>query len=68
MLVDGKRVKTEKVANYFIAVRTTPGKHHVTFKYTPPFFWLGVMLTGTAVLILGIFQFYYKMLARKRSA
>jgi len=68
VLVDGKRVKTEKVANYFIAVRTAPGKHHVTFKYTPPFFWLGVMLTGTAVLILGIFQFYYKMLARKRSA
>ncbi|MBR2276949.1 MAG: YfhO family protein [Leuconostoc sp.] len=65
--LDGKSASPSKVANYFIAVHTTPGKHTIQFKYTPPLFWLGLFISLLAVLALILSLILKKTLARKRS-
>lgn len=66
--LDGKAVSPRKVTNYFIAVNTTPGKHIIQFKYTPPLFWPGLSMTLLAILSLVLTLIIKKTLARKRSA
>lgn len=61
--VDGKIVKTNKVADYFIAVKTKPGLHKITFVYTPPLFYYGALLSLFAALILLIIN--RKSIAKK---
>ena len=65
--LDGKSASPSKVANYFIAVHTTPGKHTIQFKYTPPLFWPGLFISLLAVLALILSLILKKTLARKRS-
>lgn len=64
--LDGKSVSPSKVANYFIAVKTIPGKHTIQFKYTPPLFWSGLFMSLFAALILILGFILKKKLARKR--
>ena len=54
--LDGQPVKPALVADYFIAIKTTPGRHIVTWRYTPPLWWLGVAISSVALLGL-IFSF-----------
>lgn len=54
--VDGKTVKADKVANYFIGIKTKPGRHTISMTYTPPFLWLGLATTTIATVILVIFS------------
>lgn len=54
--LDGQPVKPALVADYFIAIKTTPGRHTVTWRYTPPLWWLGVAISSVALLGL-IFSF-----------
>ena len=61
--VDGKTVKTTKVANYFIAVKTKPGLHKISFVYTPPLFYYGVIISLLALLLLLIIN--RKSIAKK---
>lgn len=66
--LDGKSVTSQKVANYFLAVKTIPGKHTIQFKYTPPLFIIGSWLSLFACLFLIISAIHHKKLARKCSA
>ncbi|MBS9338762.1 YfhO family protein [Fructobacillus sp. M2-14] len=52
--IDGKKVATKTVADGLLAVPTTPGKHQVTLTYTPPYFDLGLVISGLTAL-LGLF-------------
>lgn len=61
--VDGKTVKMTKVANYFIAVKTKPGLHKISFVYTPPLFYYGVIISLLALLLLLIIN--RKFIAKK---
>ena len=54
--VDGKTVQADKVANYFIGIKTKPGRHTISMTYTPPFLWLGLAITIIATVILVIFS------------
>ncbi|QBO35353.1 hypothetical protein EQG49_02170 [Periweissella cryptocerci] len=56
--VDGHAAETNTVGKTFLAVLMAPGKHHVTFSYTPPYFTLGVMITAvTSLLLFWLFWF-----------
>lgn len=66
--LDGKSVTSQKVADYFLAVKTTPGKHKIQFKYTSPLFLIGSWISFFACLLLIISAIRHKKLARKRSA
>lgn len=48
--LDGRSVKPVTVADYFMAIKTTPGSHTITWRYTPPLFWVGMLISGLAVI------------------
>lgn len=65
--VDGKRVATTAVqSKTFVAINIKhAGKHQVTFKFTPPGWWLGSGITALSCLICGLLGWHtYR---RKRS-
>lgn len=49
--VDGNVTKTNTVAGMFIAIPLKPGKHTVTLTYTPPYFWLGLLISLSSCLL-----------------
>lgn len=55
--VDGKEVKTKKVQNTFLAFKINQGKHQITLKYTPPYFFLGLWISIISIIILVIINF-----------
>lgn len=56
--VDGVATETNTVGKTFLAVLMAPGKHRVTFSYTPPYFVLGSLITLlTALLLAGLAWF-----------
>jgi uncharacterized membrane protein YfhO len=67
--VDGKKITSSKVGNYFLGSSTKlpAGKHHVKFTYIPPFFMLGMTITclGLLLWILILFQ-QKKIFTRKK--
>ncbi|WP_164512030.1 YfhO family protein [Lacticaseibacillus daqingensis] len=51
--VDGQPVKTQLAAETFLAIPVKEGHHTIQLTYTPPYFWLGVLLSSlTAALAL----------------
>lgn len=49
--VDGRTTKTLTIANMFLAVKLTPGKHTVTLAYTPPYLLLGATISLLGLLV-----------------
>lgn len=66
--LDGQPVKPALVADYFIAIKTTPGRHTVTWRYTPPLWWLGVAISSGALLGLTFSFTRQKKLASSKPA
>ena len=66
--LDGHKVLPYKVADYFIAIKAKPGKHTIQFKYTPPLFSIGLLISLLGALVLLFTITHQKKLARKRSA
>ncbi|MFF2091711.1 YfhO family protein [Paenibacillus sp. NPDC058174] len=50
--VDGKEAKVQKVNVGFIGVLLEPGLHQVEFKFTPPLFKTGLIITIISILII----------------
>lgn len=66
--LDDKPIRSQKVADYFLAVTAKPGKHKIKFKYTPPLFLIGLWISLFTSISLLISTITHKKLARKRSA
>jgi len=49
--VDGKKVKIQKSANYMIALSLTKGNHHIVLSYWPPYFNLGLIISGLTLFV-----------------
>ncbi|MGX7043108.1 YfhO family protein [Leuconostoc holzapfelii] len=47
--LDGRNITPMTVGDYLIAVKTTPGQHTISWRYTPPLFWLGVVISSLAL-------------------
>ncbi|WP_179395625.1 YfhO family protein [Lacticaseibacillus absianus] len=47
--VDGRPVTTQVAAETFLAILVKVGRHKITMTYTPPYFWLGVAISGLAL-------------------
>lgn len=47
--VDGQTVKPKTVLNTFMAIPMSPGKHHVTFYYRPPYLILGAIISAASL-------------------
>ena len=66
--VDGKRVRTEDYVavgdGAFLAIPLLAGDHEVTFRFVPPGLRGGLMISGAALILLGLLGFL--MEARKR--
>lgn len=55
VIVDGKKVKTITIGNFFIGVPLTTGHHEVIFKFKTPFFKISAIISlGMILLITGI--------------
>lgn len=52
--IDDKEVTPKKVQNTFLAFPINKGKHQITLKYTPPYFFLGLWISIISIGILGI--------------
>jgi len=64
--IDGKRVKTKKLANTFMAVEAGQGDHTITFRYVSPGFGLGMLVFVGALIAAAIYFIpIRKILARK---
>lgn len=50
--IDHQRIRTFTVQNTFLGVNIKPGHHLVTFKYRPPLFTLGLIISSLSWLIL----------------
>lgn len=62
--IDGRPIKAQQVADYFLAIKTTPGQHIVQFTYTPPYFLIGLYISLLASATLLVPFIYNKILAR----
>lgn len=62
--VDGQTVKSKTVLNTFMAIPMSPGKHHVTFYYRPPYLILGIIIS-VASLTLTIWLVQKKKIPNK---
>lgn len=47
--VDGKQVQTRKVLGTFLAAKISKGHHKVVISYHPPFFILGLLISGISI-------------------
>jgi hypothetical protein len=56
--VDGHKGQTDLFQDTFLAIRTPPGRHHVTFDYNPISFRLGLLVTAVflAIFLSGILK------------
>lgn len=57
--VDGERVETTLVVDSLLGIPITPGQHHVTFRYQPPYLRLGIglsLLSAAILLLLGSYR------------
>ena len=52
VFVDGEEVETTKIFEAFLSVPMSAGDHEIRFEYIPKGFKLGVMISGSAVLIM----------------
>lgn len=50
-VVDGQKQKTTTVANMFLAIPLAPGTHTITITYTPPYLWMGALISSISGLI-----------------
>ena len=55
MKVDGKKVKTKKLADTFLIFDVQEGDHEITFQYISPGFGMGMLIFVVAVLIAVIY-------------
>ena len=62
--IDGRPIKAQQVADYFLAIKTTPGQHIIQFTYTPPYFLIGLYISLLASATLLVPFIYNKILAR----
>lgn len=65
-VVDGESREIIAVAEGLSAIRLEAGVHNIELKFTPPGFWIGVMLSVLALLILLIALMIYRSLEGKR--
>lgn len=55
--VDGKTVTPKKALKTFIAIPLSPGQHHISLRYTPPWFWVGLLISVLAAALTGLWWF-----------
>lgn len=55
--VDGKKVSTSALNNTFLMIEIPQGTHHITMKYTPEGFKIGLVITTICVIILCMLYF-----------
>jgi uncharacterized membrane protein YfhO len=56
--VDGEKVEPEKVVNALIGIPMTAGEHVVTMKYTPPGWWMGIVLLNIGIVCIVFIGLY----------
>lgn len=57
VLVDGKKVKTEKVNTAFLGFRVSKGKHLIKIKYNSPYYTLGRKISLVGLILMTIIIF-----------
>ena len=50
--LDNKKVKTVTIANMFLGIKTTPGKHTIKLVYTPPYLIVGCLISLLTLIVL----------------
>ena len=63
--VNGSPVEIEKVNVGFMAVPCKEGKNHITFKYTTPGLYLGILISVTSAVLFCIYLFGVKLYRRR---
>lgn len=58
--IDGKKVPTFKLQNTFIGANISKGQHTVTMKFTPPYFYQGLLISLLSILILTVVEWRSK--------
>jgi uncharacterized membrane protein YfhO len=56
--VDGEKVEPEKVVNALIGIPMSAGEHVVTMKYTPPGWWMGIVLLNIGIVCIVFIGLY----------
>lgn len=64
--VDGEAVSLVRVADGLSGVPLTAGTHNVTLTYTPPAFWIGVLISLLALVVLLLWLLIWRSRAGKR--
>ena len=59
VLVDGKEIKTKKLANAYLGFNIKKGNHHIKMIYYPKYMKLGLIISMISLIIL-ICYFLYK--------
>lgn len=67
--VDNKKAKTVTIANMFLAIKTSPGKHTLKLVYTPSYLIIGTIITITTIFMIGLYyvllRYYQKIKSQK---
>ena len=55
--VDGNKVETLKVNSAFLGVPLKSGEHTMTLKFCPPGLKIGICITLTSIVIIGLWSY-----------
>ncbi len=64
--IDGQKVPTFKLQGTFIGTNISKGQHTVSMTFTPPYFYLGIVLSLIAIVILVFAEFYSRLNRSKK--
>jgi uncharacterized membrane protein YfhO len=66
--VDGEKTDTVAVDEGLLAFKLKPGDHRIEMKYTPPWFWQGLLLSlGSLLVILAVYKYTSRPVYRRRN-
>ncbi|MFD2308284.1 YfhO family protein [Enterococcus termitis] len=65
VIIDGKKVKTNRILGNFTGIKLAPGEHHIRMKYQQKNLFIGALISFSVLISVFFYQLFKKVLKRK---